>query len=81
MAARLRTQHQDEVRAKIQSAQLINRLSAIASGEVTGENLGVQVQAALGLLKKVVPDLASVQHAVEDGMVLNINLGRNAEGR
>ena len=61
MAARLRTYQQDEVRAKIQTTQLINRLTGIATGEITGDGLGVQVTAALGLLKKVLPDLASTE--------------------
>ena len=72
MAARLRTYQQDEVRAKIQTTQLINRLTGIATGEITGDGLGVQVTAALGLLKKVLPDLASTELSGPDGEALQV---------
>lgn len=72
MAARLRTYQQDEVRAKIQTTQLINRLTGIATGEITGEGLGVQVTAALGLLKKVLPDLAATELSGPDGEALQV---------
>lgn len=72
MAARLRTYQQDEVRAKIQTTQLINRLTGIATGEITGDGLSVQVTAALGLLKKVLPDLASTELSSPDGEALQV---------
>lgn len=59
MAARLRPHHQDEVRAKIQTSQLINRLTDHILGTV--ELSASQVQAASILLKKSLPDLSSVE--------------------
>lgn len=48
----------DEHRLKIQTSQLINRLTNFVNGEV---NLSpAQVTAALGLLKKSLPDLTAV---------------------
>ena len=60
MAARIRPQHQDEVRAKIQSSQLINRMHKIAMGEV--EATPAQVSAAKTLLSKTLPDLKAIEH-------------------
>lgn len=57
MAARIRASHQDEVRAKIQASQLINRVYSAVMGEV--ELTSVQMTGALGLLKKVLPDLSA----------------------
>lgn len=65
MAARLRARHQDEVRAKIQASQLINRLTKHALGET--EMTATQVKAAEILLKKSMPDLSQVAGAGEDG--------------
>ena len=59
MAARLRLHHQDEVRAKIQSSQLINRLTNHAFGEV--ELTATQIKAIEILLRKSVPDLQAIQ--------------------
>lgn len=59
MAARLRLHHQDEVRAKIQSSQLINRLTNHAFGEV--ELTATQIKAIEILLRKSIPDLAAIQ--------------------
>jgi hypothetical protein len=58
MAARLNPSHSEEIRKKIQASQLINRLTGHVNGEV--EMSGTQVTAALGLLKKAVPDLAAI---------------------
>jgi hypothetical protein len=60
MAVRKRLYHPDEVRAKIKTSQLINRLNdhALADKEIMTKG---QVAAALGLLKKSVPDMASVE--------------------
>ena len=58
MAARLRLKHQDEVRAKIQASQLVNRLYGHAIGEV--EMSTSQVQAAKILLDKVVSNAPTV---------------------
>lgn len=62
MAARTqKIRHDDETRAKIKTSQLVNRLTNHVLGTV--EMQGTQVTAALGLLKKTLPDLASVNHA------------------
>ena len=57
MAARLNNRHQDMVREKIRASQLVNRLENHVFGEV--DLSSSQVTAALGLLKKCVPDLKS----------------------
>lgn len=61
MAARLRPMHQDDVRAKIQTSQLINRLTdhALADKPLIDST---QVQAIRILLSKTLPDLSSVEH-------------------
>jgi hypothetical protein len=65
MAERLRKTHQDSVRTKIQTSQLINRLTDHALGEV--ELTPTQVQSINILLKKSLPDLQSIEHTGEDG--------------
>jgi len=66
MAARKRRiRHDEDTRAKIQASQLINRLTNHVLGELKDKDGNVlvmessQVTAALGLLKKVLPDLSS----------------------
>lgn len=59
MPARLRKMHQDDVRAKIQTSQLINRLEKHALGEV--DLSPTQVRAIEVLMKKVLPDLQAMQ--------------------
>ena len=59
MPARLNLRHQQMVRDKIQAIYLINRLQAHAMGEV--EMTATQVRAAEALLRKALPDLASLQ--------------------
>lgn len=51
--------HQDDVRAKIQTSQLLNRLSDHALGDVKLE--ATQVRSIEVLLKKVLPDLSAVE--------------------
>lgn len=59
MAARkLRPFHTDEIRAKIQASQLINRLTNHALGEI--DLTPTQVRAIEILLKKSVPDLSAI---------------------
>lgn len=70
MAARLRLNHQQEVRDKIQASQLVNRVNAIAMGEV--EANPTQLNAALGLLRKVLPDLSNVQLSGDDENPVNV---------
>lgn len=68
MAARkLRKFHTDEIRAKIQTSQLINRLTDHALGKL--ELSPTQVRSIEVLIKKTLPDLQSVElsGAGEDG--------------
>jgi hypothetical protein len=60
MAARLRKNHQEDVRAKIQASQLINVLQDHALGK-TAELPASRLKAIEILLKKTVPDLSQVQ--------------------
>ncbi len=64
MGIRLRAKHQDEIREKIKTSQIVTRLTNHALGELKVEMSDSQVRAALGLLKKSLPDLT---HAVITG--------------
>ena len=58
MAARIRrVTHQNDIREKIRASQLVNRLENHVFGDL--ELSPTQVTAALGLLKKCVPDMSS----------------------
>jgi hypothetical protein len=63
--------HTQEVRNRIRAAMLVNRLSDFVEGKIeprTGKPVELstaQVSAALGLLRKIVPDLAQVEHSGE----------------
>jgi hypothetical protein len=59
MAARIRLQHQEEVREKIRTSQLINRLQDHAFGDV--ELSPTQIKAIEVLLRKNLPDLGAVE--------------------
>lgn len=59
MAARLRLRHQEEVRAKIQASQIINRLQKAFAGEI--ELTPVQVSVGKLLLDKALPNLQAVE--------------------
>ena len=62
MAARLRKTHQDEVRAKIQTSNLINRVEKYAMGELSDEDISSnRLNAIKLLLAKTLPDLSSIQ--------------------
>ena len=63
MAARLNKRHQDMVREKIRASQLVNRLENHVFGEA--DMSSTQVNAALGLLKKCVPDMKATEHSGE----------------
>lgn len=66
MAVRLNKRQADSVRTNIQTSQIINRLTKHIDGEV--ELKPSQVTAALGLLKKTIPDLAKTEvTGVDDG--------------
>ena len=58
MAARDRIQHDANTRKKIQASQLINRLTDHVLKDL--DLTATQVAAALGLLKKTLPDLSNV---------------------
>jgi hypothetical protein len=63
MAARKTRFDPSYIREKIQTQQLIRRLTEHVNGEVKLE--ASQVTAALGLLKKVIPDLSATEHSGE----------------
>jgi hypothetical protein len=60
VAARIRAHHQDEVRAKIQTSQLINRLQDHISDKI--ELSSTQIKAIEILLKRTLPELSSIEH-------------------
>jgi hypothetical protein len=62
MAARKKIFHDANTRAKIQTSQLINRLEKHILAEIMTQS---QVTAAIGLLKKTLPDLSAVEHSGE----------------
>lgn len=62
MAARVsKIRHDDETRARIKAGNIISRLQKYIDGKITME--AAAVTASLGLLKKVLPDLTSVEHS------------------
>lgn len=64
MAARTRKiHHDDDTRAKIKAGNIINRLTKLIQGEIGMAPHAVT--AALGLLRKSLPDLTSVEHSGE----------------
>lgn len=63
MASRKQLWHPDEVRAKIQASQLINRLTDHALSDAPIMDAS-QVNAAKILLGKAIPDLSSVTQEV-----------------
>lgn len=64
MAARInKIRHDDQTRAKIKAGNIINRLTKLIAGEI--EMPPHAVTAALGLLRKTLPDLTSVEHSGE----------------
>ena len=58
MAARKVLNHDSKTREKIRTSQLINRLEKFVLNEDGVELTTGQVTAALGLIKKTLPDLA-----------------------
>jgi hypothetical protein len=64
MAARVnKIRHDDETRARIKAGNIINRLEKLIEGKI--EMAPHAVTAALGLLRKTLPDLTSVEHSGE----------------
>lgn len=68
MAARtMRIMHQDDVRAKIQTSQLVKRLEDHALGLL--DLTTTQIKAIEVLIRKTLPDLQSVEHS--GGVTIN----------
>lgn len=63
MAARKHLSHTDKTRERIKTSMLINRLTSFVEGKV--DLSPAQVTAALGLMKKTLPDLSSVDGTME----------------
>jgi len=64
MAARVnKIRHDDDTRAKIKAGNIINRLQKLIAGDI--DMAPHAVTAALGLLRKSLPDLTSVEHSGE----------------
>jgi hypothetical protein len=68
----------NEHRVKIQNSNILNALIEHATGQ--REMSATQVSAGLGLLKKIMPDLAATTISGEGGGALEINvtIGGNA---
>jgi hypothetical protein len=62
LPSELMRRRQDEIRQQIRASQLVNRLEDAALGKVVITS--VQANAAIALLRKVVPDLSSVDQTV-----------------
>jgi len=62
----------EEHRDKIRKSNVLSRLIAHAEGDVTAGMSATQVTAALGLLKKALPDLSAVSLDVEGGLTITI---------
>lgn len=64
MAVRKKLNHDQKTREKIQTTQLINRLEKhiLAKGDSNDIMTQSQVTAALGLIKKTLPDLSAVEY-------------------
>ena len=62
MAARLKKMHSDEVRLKIKTSQLVNRLNDYALGKLDDDDISPnRIRAIDILLRKALPDLSSIQ--------------------
>jgi hypothetical protein len=68
----------DAHRTKIANSQILNRLIAAANGEV--EMTSTQATIALGLLKKVMPDLQSVDMTHSGQIDANVTFKTVYEG-
>ena len=69
----------NEHRVKIQNSNILNALIEHASGE--REMSATQVTAGLGLLRKIMPDLAATQISGEGengALEINVTIGGNA---
>ena len=75
MAERLRKRHQDEVRTKIQTSQLVNVLQNHALGTDEIESTPTRMKAIEILLRKSLPDLSSTEISGVDGGDIPIGVG------
>lgn len=64
MAARLNRHHSEEIRQKIQSSVIIDRLTKHVNGEL--ELSSTQIAAAQTLLDRSVPKLSQIQHVGDE---------------
>lgn len=72
MAARKQLWHPEEVKARIRTSQIINRLQDHALSDKPLMD-ATQVQAAFRLLNKVIPDLKAVEHTTgEKGFTVTL---------
>lgn len=80
MAARLNAAHQADVRLKIKTSQLINRLQGFALGEIDELDSG-RIKAIEILLRKSLPDLQQTALTDADGnaLTINVRLGGDAD--
>lgn len=62
--------HQDDIRAKIQSTAIINRLQSAFDGTI--ELSQVQVNIGKALLDKALPDLKAIEHSGSEDSPLTI---------
>lgn len=67
---RLNPKHDERTRAKIQTSQIINRLTKLVNGEI--EMSAQQVTAAQVLLRKSLPDLSAVTLSGDEQNPLNM---------
>lgn len=70
MAARKNLAHSPLTRERIKTGMLVNRLTLFVEGKV--ELSKNQVAAALGLLKKVIPDLQSVEMTGDESKPIHV---------
>lgn len=76
MAARINPKHDQRTREKIKTSQLINRLQKFVKSDAeTAKKMMTtqQVNAALGLLKKTLPDVSAVELGVEVDATVKVN--------
>jgi hypothetical protein len=66
VAVRKQLWHPEDVKAKIKTSQLINRLTDHALSDVPIMDAS-QVQAARALIAKVLPDVKEIDHKSSDG--------------
>jgi len=72
MAARLKPRHQEEIRTKIQTSQLVNVLQNHALGTDEKEMTQTRMKAIEILLRKTLPDLSATELTGEGGGPLQV---------